>query len=271
MTNDDFVAAVKAHLSSLPAREADQALADLQAILDEGVDPADLGSPEQYAAYLTEYQAEQPGPKVFGVPVELRGFTDPEVRARIWDPANPRIFVPHLAGAGWSINLGAVAVKLGWLRPDDFDADVLAAIPAPVINGVRAVPTCLAVVTVAASAVAATADSVPAKWTLTGKVKRWSSPRRTLLPLVGSAIATAWWGARPTKGPDQLVRPALAGGVNMAIAGAAVLTARAAHNPGKRQVAYPLLAVAPLVTQAALLLGPVRAGLHAIWKTVESS
>jgi hypothetical protein len=271
MTHADFIAAVKAELGSLPTQEAEQALADLQAILDDGVDPADLGSPEEYAAYLTEYQEERPGSKVLGVPVELRGFTDPEVRARIWDPTNPQVFVPHLTGIGWSINLGAVAVKLGWLRPDDFDADVLAAIPAPVMTRVRAVPICLAVVAAAASAVAATAGSVPAKWTLTGKVKRWSSPARTLLPLVSSGIATAWWGTRPTTGSDQLVRPALAGSINMTLVGVAVLTALAAHNPGKRQAAYPLLAVAPLVTQAAMLLGPVRAGLHAIWKTVELS
>ena len=42
---------------------------------------------------------------------------DPEARERWWDPSDPRIFVPRAIGLGWDVNLGAIAVKLGWLPP----------------------------------------------------------------------------------------------------------------------------------------------------------
>ncbi len=54
---------------------------------------------------------------------------DPEGRERWWDPADPRIFVPRAIGLGWDINFGAIAVKLGWIREDDLDDHVIAAIP----------------------------------------------------------------------------------------------------------------------------------------------
>jgi len=38
-------------------------------------------------------------------------------------PADDRIIVPHALGMGWAINLGAVAVRLGVLQPDDADEE----------------------------------------------------------------------------------------------------------------------------------------------------
>src|SRR5436305_669417 len=37
------------------------------------------------------------------------------IRSTYWDPANEHVLVPHAIGVGWTVNLGAVAKKLGLL------------------------------------------------------------------------------------------------------------------------------------------------------------
>ncbi len=57
--------------------------------------------------------------RLFGMPVGIPFDTDPEVLLRGFEPENPKLWVPRTVGAGWNLNLGTVAVKLGLLRPDD--------------------------------------------------------------------------------------------------------------------------------------------------------
>ncbi len=40
---------------------------------------------------------------------------------RIWNPVDPRIMMPRTWGIGWTINFGAIAVRLGLVRPDDLE------------------------------------------------------------------------------------------------------------------------------------------------------
>lgn len=47
-----------------------------------------------------------------------------EARLRVFDPESPRLFVPRSFGWGWELNLGAVAAKLGLIRPDDTVEDL---------------------------------------------------------------------------------------------------------------------------------------------------
>lgn len=50
-----------------------------------------------------------------GVPYDVRLPTPRRIKERLWNKEDPRIFTPHVFGWGWSVNLHAVAKKLGWL------------------------------------------------------------------------------------------------------------------------------------------------------------
>ena len=40
-----------------------------------------------------------------GIPYDWRRPTAARVRSRLWNPAEPRLFVPSVFGLGWDINL----------------------------------------------------------------------------------------------------------------------------------------------------------------------
>jgi hypothetical protein len=46
---------------------------------------------------------------VGGVPYDLRPPTVAKLRRSAWDPENPKLFVPHAFGVGWSVNLARIA------------------------------------------------------------------------------------------------------------------------------------------------------------------
>lgn len=269
-----YLAAVDSRLAGLPRASRRAALEDLSDLLRGGLAPADLGPAEEYAAQLLTGGAQS---RVLGVPVELRGATDPAVRARVFDPSDERIVVPRLFGAGWSLNLGALAVRLGLLRPDDLDAEVLGHIPPATLAAGRAVPPALAVLTAALAGVAWTRATrggsrsrlVPSQWGLSTRPDRWAPPGRTLLPLVALGGGAAWWGTRPAPGPDPdpadaLVRRALATGIGATTALAAAVTAAATSRPAAPQPAVALLAVALPAAAGASFVWQVRAGLRAL-------
>jgi hypothetical protein len=52
--------------------------------------------------------------EVAGIPYDLRPPTAEKLRRSAWDPENPKLFVPHAFGVGWSVNLARVA---GMLKP----------------------------------------------------------------------------------------------------------------------------------------------------------
>ncbi|MGN2366825.1 DUF5808 domain-containing protein [Actinotignum sp. UMB0459] len=87
-------------------------------------------------------------PTVFGIPASLEALRSREARSRWFEPENPRIFVPRSFGIGWDINMGALAVRLGIIRPDDSLPDLEGYIPprtrraltfAPALGGLLAV------------------------------------------------------------------------------------------------------------------------------------
>jgi hypothetical protein len=43
--------------------------------------------------------------RLAGVPYDLRPPTLHRLRARLWDPDNPALLVPHAFGIGWTINV----------------------------------------------------------------------------------------------------------------------------------------------------------------------
>jgi hypothetical protein len=40
------------------------------------------------------------------IPYDLRPPTAERLRAKLWAPDDPRIFMPHVFGVGWSVNVG---------------------------------------------------------------------------------------------------------------------------------------------------------------------
>lgn len=57
-----------------------------------------------------------------GIP--LSTTLDDEAFLRTFEPENPALFVRKTLGVGWDLNVGALAVKLGLIRPDDSLGDL---------------------------------------------------------------------------------------------------------------------------------------------------
>jgi hypothetical protein len=63
------------------------------------------------------------------MPYDIGRPTIRKIANRLWNPADPRIFMPKILGIGWDVNFGAIAVKLGLLRPDDEEELPFANVP----------------------------------------------------------------------------------------------------------------------------------------------
>ena len=261
---------VAAALEDLPADVRTAALDDLRAALLDGATEADLGSPAEYADHVLDAFARSSDPAdsegaVFGVPFETRGPTDPLVRSRIWSPTDPRIFVPRMFGLGWTVNLGAVAVRLGLLRPDDWDDESLDEVDPRLLTALRYAPLVWAA---AAAAIGIhtwrRGLPIPTRVDRGGNAVKWSQPSAALLP-VAMAAGFAAWGSRPTKGDDRMIRPALgAAGAGLGCA-VATVAARSVGHPERVSSGNAILAVAAAVLPAHVGL-PVVVALHTRWK-----
>jgi hypothetical protein len=104
--------------------------------LEPGSTPADvrriietMGEPDSYADALISATKESLATeewsgtgRVLGMPYDLRVPTAERIASQWWDPAEPKILVPRVFGVGWTVNFGAVAVRLGMIEPDAEDA-----------------------------------------------------------------------------------------------------------------------------------------------------
>ncbi len=282
----NYLATLRDHLkndTSLSHREITEAIGEHRDLITElaatGVDlGAELGDPATYAAAVTGlYGAEEatdrkkPLGRFMGVPFDFSGPTDTGARRRIWDPQDSRIFQPRLFGLGWTVNIGAVAVRLGLIRPDDIDADVVEAIPAPVFHTARAVPAILA--TAGAATLAASWRELPRtvalNFTLTGEPRGRRYPRAALaaLPTVGAGLATLPYLPSSRRNREDALRAASIGAlVTSAVLGtvaATVAEARGSRRPGLWAVAALGLGA---VSSVGVLIGPFWTGLGRVWR-----
>jgi hypothetical protein len=273
-----YLRSVRTHLRELPTADRRRAMEALSAQLDEladaGIDPRDaLGEPADFAAHLHDaLEGDAPTDaaqwRVLGVPVDTRGPIDADVRARTWDPTNPRLVVPRLFGAGWTLNLGAVAVRLGLLRPDDISDDVIERIPSRHVRVARSAP--LLIAGAAATALALSWRSLPGRvpsgFDLGGRTRSRTS-RASLLAVLALGALPALWAQRPTSTVDDtLVRAASATSLAVLSAGnvaAIIAQARAPHARWGLLVpaSLPLAAAASLT----VIVAPLRAGLRRVW------
>jgi hypothetical protein len=144
----------------------------------------ELGSPEslaaEYADVTTDSDSARPRlsevdnvklhGRVLGMPYELRVPNSERIASRMWNPLDPRIFVPRVFGLGWDINFGALAVKLHLVNPDDED-EPFAAVSPRLVTATLALPLLLAVafVVLAAASWPGLPARLPVHWNVVGE------------------------------------------------------------------------------------------------------
>ena len=178
---------------------------------------AELGSPEALAAQCADV-ADEDAPlapwsgqdrsrlsgTVLGMPYDLRIPTAERVASRWWNPLDPHVIVPRLFGLGWTVNFGAVAVRLNWVRPDDEDVP-FASVPERYLVIALALPLLIAAVLVALVAIYQgwLPAQVAVHWGINGAPDGFSSKGSALLmpvamSLLGLGIVVmAWLRRRP--------------------------------------------------------------------------
>lgn len=188
--SSDELAELRAHVSERLSATPGTA-ADATRVL------AELESPEMLAHAFAEAAAEEgagPGSvprrasaltgRALGMPYDVRPLSSERLATRVWDPSNPRIFVPKALGVGWTVNFGGLAVKARLVRPDDEDAPFEAVMERTVLATLAA-PIAVA----AAFGVMATRTwsslpaSVPVHWNLAGHADGYSSRGSAILTL----------------------------------------------------------------------------------------
>ena len=217
--------------------------------------------------------------------------TRSQVFSRTFEPENPNLLVPRQFGIGWDLNFGALAVKAGWIRPDDSLPDLAEHTPDPVVKALRFAPVVGAALVVAAALNAARYDRLPRQWTFTGRPKRWGGRLATLVPPLilstGGALAAARSKDTETLAPTaarilglqtvaltQLIagsRAAKANATTSYSTANSLLGLGRGTARGAAAARQPLAALSALVVPAvatAVLVGTVRASLGNIQHTL---
>lgn len=245
-TVGDLAPAARAALDSYLARVGDTMDADLRDAvvcdlrswmldhLDASSTAADVRALAEDAGPVDAPADPDPAPgrlvgSIFGIPYDLRLPSARSLAQNLWDPAAPHLLRPKVFGAGWDLNFGAAAVRLGLIEPDAEDVP-FAATPRLAFAAAAVLPVGAAAATVLHYAVRGRSlpADLPSRWSLDGRPDAWTTKRRaaasdlalTLLPAAASACAAA--SGRP--GP---VRAAVAGAASgLAVAGALTTVVR---------------------------------------------
>lgn len=201
----------------------------------------------------------------WGIPYDLSWPTGRKIADRLWDPADPTIWRPRVFGAGWTPNLGALAVRLGLIEPDAED-EPFSSTPATAFVAAAAIPVGLAAATALHYAVRG--GSLPAElpnhWALDGTPDRFVTKRvaaasdlaATVVPAAAGLWAVASGRPRPARAG------VLAAASGMAAIGALVTVARSLP-PRPRWWIGPGLALGSVGASAMTVLGLARAGRRA--------
>lgn len=245
----------------IPQRTREDWVHEISDLITDGVALTDLGSPRHLAESLIA-AAEEPTAENPELPIDFSGLFASTARERMWNPENPRILVPRSVGAGWDINMGALAVKLGILNPDDIDDDVLAAIPQPVINAARLMPAACAALSALALLRAHRAGvKLAMNTTFTGEITKFWGPRSAVVAHALLPAAAAVWAALPAQTRrDTLNKSAYASMLNSAIAGSALSSLTAKNGKVSPGVLALLAAVVPFGLEFAAVAIPIRIG-----------
>ncbi|WP_225979216.1 MULTISPECIES: DUF5808 domain-containing protein [Corynebacterium] len=214
--------------------------------------------------------------RVCGLPVSSFWAGDRDAVLDNFEPENPRLFVPRTLGLGWDLNLGAVAVKAGWIRPDDSLPDLAEHIPArwrrvlqlgPRIGGLGVAAGALAV---------ASLKTAPVQWSLGGQPKKWGPGIvAAALPagIVGViAVLPQLTGRRGSEAPQEAdLSQAFSVASRAELCGAQVMALLALHatfwsalRPERRQIVGAAAPWAWPVISGGLKIACVRSALTAL-------
>lgn len=279
-----YVAEVAALLGGVSRAEREDTLGELESLLHAdagrvGEDAAvsALGPAADYAARICEAlrpEPEGPTPQgtILGMPYDFRGATVRRVSERLWDPANPRVFVPRLFGVGWTVNFGALAVKLRLVRPDDAPDAVFERIPPRAVWAALAAPALCALAQVLLIAVwwHSLPEQVPVHWGVSGAPDDWTSRAAAfgylgLLTVVPTIVALARVTRASVTQRGRVVAASAAGFLGVLGVGITAMTIADAVGGASGNLMYLVLPAA-FLTAFLLLLVLVRLGMRAEWR-----
>lgn len=127
--------------------------------------------------------------RVCGLPVSQLWRGDSDALSEGFEPENPSILVPKKYGLGWSLNLGALAVQAGWIRPDDSLPDLADHIPRQVRQVIATAPIVGGILTLGLAGMVAKQESVASKYSLWGRPLQTSSGAKAVaIPLILQGI-----------------------------------------------------------------------------------
>lgn len=243
----------------------------LQELNDVHADLAEeLGTATEYAERVAE-QVGEPSALRRYLSNPLRAFSK-RGRASLWNMNDPRILQPHLLGFGWSVNWAAVATKLGIVRPDDIDGEVISEIPVRMLQATAFLP---AAVTVAHGVALARRwkqlpSEVHTKWKLNGEAVQKTAPKQTLLlPFVVSTVGAGFSAASLLKADDRedTLRIASLGALASTVASSQLIGVFTEENSKLNPaLVHAGVALTSVVASAACLVFPLFAGLKATWQ-----
>lgn len=294
-TNPDAIAAfverVREALEARQVREVSDALAELESnlrtdVARQGGTPeaedrvlASLGSPDVYARALRDALEDDtvlptPQGRVLGMPYEFRPMTTTSVMDRIWNPGDSRIFMPRTFGVGWTVNFGALAVRLRLLRPDDVAERPFDDLPPALLRSAAAVPLVLGALAVVLVALwwRELPIRVPTHWNAAGMPDGWGERGMALGVLLAVALGLpvfvlgrhAWRRASSRTLAISSALLAMASWLATGIIGYTLLTALTAFTAWWAPI---LVIVTGLALPFAMLLVMARASLKAEWHT----
>lgn len=227
---DEYLRSVRAAMSGLDPQIVDETVDGLLAHLTEELRPgataaavqaalSDLGPADAFApasaAGALEEQSSAAAGTLLGMPYDLRIPTPERVASRWWNPSEPRILMPRVFGLGWSVNFGALAVRLNLIEPDAEESP-FASVPQAAFLGALALPVVFTVAIAVSFLVMR--ESLPAQlpthWGLSGRPDDFADRGTAFgLLLAMAALPTAY-----AVGSVLLKRPPLNRGVAIAFA-----------------------------------------------------
>jgi len=288
-TIEAYLEEVRPHLGPLGRSERDDALAELESLLrataersDEAAAVKALGDPAAYAASVIEALSDddtadadgRPVPQghVLGMPYDFRGASVDRIGSRVWNPADPRIFMPRMLGVGWTVNLGAIGVKLGLIRPDDVGDESYDRIPPAALTAVAAVPALIAVAAVVTIAI--TWPTLPAElpihWGVSGQPDDWAPRVWVIGALLALAILPPLFTypkllRRATPARSRLLSAAGLGMEAILVLGITLVTVASAGTGASGNWVL-LVVLGMLVVPFLMLYVPLLLGLSAEWR-----
>jgi hypothetical protein len=268
LPRSEILVDLRTHLEEAAA-ESDGSVEVVRAIIDE------LGPAEQYreTAEETAEGTGRTGGRVLGVPYDFTPPSTAKFAARWWNLADPHVFVPRMFGVGWTVNFGAIAVKLGMMRPDDEDAMPFGNVPDRALVLAMLVPTVIVAVGIIAAVLAwrGLPAELPTHWGINGAPDQWGSKASALgfLLLMGTGPVLLGWLRGFRQGTSKAVRAFWAAGTVMfSVLGSGLigLTIYSAKDPTPPGWWSLVIIVGAFVLTFVMLLVMSRLGLRAEWR-----